>query len=83
MYAPIKFKRIRELAACPGTQIYELSDNRLRRFHKLYLTGDNDLEYMYILRMRARERVCVCVWVRVCVCMSKRFNNIKYCSFFY
>lgn len=48
MYAPIKLKRTHELATCPDTRIYELSDNRLRGFHKLYLTGNNDLEYMYI-----------------------------------
>lgn len=58
---------MRELAACPGTQIYELSDNRLRGFHKLYLTVDIDLEYI------------LCVYV----CLSKQFNNIKTFSFLY
>jgi len=33
----IKLKRTRELAACPGIQIYELSDNRLRGFHTYYI----------------------------------------------
>jgi len=52
--AYIKLKRTSELAACPGTQIYELSDNRLRGFHTLYLTGDIDLEYILCVYVSVR-----------------------------